>query len=136
MKPSEIHEQLDAIYASIPNLDCQRKCQECCGPILCSGVEFRRMKDASLVPLGKMKGMDCPALIGGSCAVYSVRPIICRLWGVVKEMACPHGCLPERWLSDSEAKDLLRRIRKLTGGEIDGPAVDRIPLLTPPQGSA
>lgn len=124
---TKIEARIDAIYARIPKLNCQRKCQSSCGPILCSSAEFERMKAVSLVPLNAVwPSLDCPALQGGSCSVYAVRPLICRLWGVVREMACPHGCEPERWLTDTEASALLRDMRKV-GGETDGPAMGMLP---------
>lgn len=115
-------QQLDRIYARIPRLDCQRKCQECCGPIMCYSAEWKRMESASLVPLKVLQAnLTCPALINGGCVVYAVRPLICRLWGVVHAMACPHGCEPERWLSDNEANALMCEVKKLSGGGITGP---------------
>lgn len=109
--------KLDAIYARIPKLKCQRKCQECCGPIGCFRGELDRMNAASLVPL-VATSTNCPALIGGSCSVYEVRPLICRLWGVVREMACPHGCEPERWLTDAEVEALFHETHKIAGAPV------------------
>jgi hypothetical protein len=37
----------------------------------------------------------CPALKDGRCSVYDVRPTLCRLWGVVEDMPCPWGCVPD-----------------------------------------
>ena len=124
----KIVEKIDAIYTEIPKLNCQGKFHESCGPILCSVPEFERMKASSLLPLVKLNGMDCPALNNGSCTVYAVRPLICRLWGAVKAMMCPYGCVPERWMSEAEATRLIRRVRKLTGGAIDGPAMNLVKL--------
>jgi len=53
----------------------------------------------------------CPALDEGRCTVYERRPSICRLWGVVESLACPHGCRPEpRALTDQEGFAFLARI--------------------------
>jgi len=80
------------------------------------------MKAASLVPLQVMgPNLTCPALVNGLCSVYAVRPLICRLWGVVREMACPFGCKPERWLADREVKRMLREMQALNKGAVDGP---------------
>jgi len=35
--------------------------------------------------------------------------MICRLWGLTKSMACPFGCVPERWLTEDEAHALLAK---------------------------
>lgn len=36
----------------------------------------------------------CTRLVAGRCASYEDRPMVCRLWGSVPEMPCPHGCKP------------------------------------------
>jgi Fe-S-cluster containining protein len=106
---------VEQIYAIIPKLDCQRKCRECCGPITVFGVEWDRMQAASLVSINKINHRaECPALSGNSCSIYSVRPLICRLWGVVRAMRCPWGCEPERWLSDVEVDIMFRTLKRLS----------------------
>ena len=52
-----------------------------------------------------------PALLNerGECSVHAIRPMICRLWGLTKSMACPFGCVPERWLTEDEAHALLAK---------------------------
>lgn len=34
---------------------------------------------------------------GGQCSTYETRPLVCRLFGAVRGMRCPHGCRPQRW---------------------------------------
>ena len=46
-------------------------------------------------------------------AMPEVRPLICRLYGLVKRMACPWGCQPDRWMTDVEAYELLRKVGEL-----------------------
>ena len=36
----------------------------------------------------------------GECKVYNIRPMICRLWGLVEMMKCPHGCVPDKVLNN------------------------------------
>jgi uncharacterized protein len=105
---------LDGLYAELPQLDCKRLCQGCCGPVRMSRVEWERI----IARVGRRPEptteqaarLDCPLLTAaGLCSVYDVRPLICRLWGLVPAMACPFGCVPERWLTDEEGHDLLRR---------------------------
>jgi Fe-S-cluster containining protein len=89
---------------SLPRLDCQRKCQASCGPIRAT----QREREHILRTHGRMLGVDhtgrrCRLLTeAGDCAVYADRPMICRLFGMVKSMRCPHGCEPTRWLTDEE----------------------------------
>ncbi len=112
--------ELDALYATLPALECRGRCQDSCGPIDMSATERRRitgrgvdippLRDAALVK-------SCPALtVLGTCRVYEVRPLLCRLWGLVEKMACPYGCLPEGgWLDDATAGELLRRSLDIGG---------------------
>lgn len=111
---------VEQIYATIPNLNCRRKCRESCGPIIVFGVEWDRMQAASLVTIGEVNShLECPALTGDSCSIYSVRPLICRLWGVVLAMRCPWGCEPERWLSDAEVGGMFRTMKRLSHGRTE-----------------
>lgn len=116
---------LDALYAELPKLTCQRKCQEGCGPIFLGRVELwrilRRTKRWSLH--SNPITLACPLLADGKCSVYRIRPMICRLWGLTRSMACPYGCVPSRWLSDEESQALLER----TGAVSDGITVGILP---------
>lgn len=115
-------ERLKLIYARIPKLNCQRKCQEACGPIAMSRIEYKTLCERS----GKSKltvddTLTCPILKDGSCSAYHDRPLICRLFGVVDSprLRCPFGCVPERWMSDREAGKLMDEVKKISGGELE-----------------
>lgn len=120
------------IYDKIPKIECKGLCGKghnmCCGPIGCVSGEARLLEQyngtsiqwLSLENNSVMMDMEalapslqCPLLgLDGRCQAYDVRPLVCRLWGVVKEMQCHHGCQPERWLPDSEARLLMREVAK------------------------
>lgn len=109
---------MDKVYDKLPAIHCQRKCQASCGPILMSRLEWQRIKrKMGYRPKAKSLLEVCPMLNqnSGSCRVYSIRPMICRLWGLVEKMACPWGCEPERWVTDKEAAELLHEIETLAG---------------------
>jgi hypothetical protein len=100
------------LYAALPSLECRGKCAESCVPIDMSDAErdrISRTHGVRIPPRGETAGSACPALTFlGTCAVYPVRPMICRLWGVADAMRCPHGCRPtEGWLPDQTAMTLL-----------------------------
>jgi Fe-S-cluster containining protein len=63
------------------------------------------------VPYFASRGFEgyrvCPLLKAGRCSVYAIRPMICRLYGVTDEMPCPHGCTPERMLTEHQAMELM-----------------------------
>ena len=57
----------------------------------------------------------CPYLTwDNKCSVHPSRPMICRLYGLVKdELQCRHGCVPERWISPADGKRLLTQALEL-----------------------
>lgn len=112
---SEI-QSLQTIYNSLPKINCKKLCHECCGPIAMSKIEHDRiLKESGKVPTYDKKRQACGFLNKqNECKVYRIRPFICRLFGLVKAMKCPHGCEPERWLTDQEARQLLNQIEILS----------------------
>lgn len=95
--------QLDALYRELPTIACQRQCQDACGPIFMSRVEWQRIiKKLGYEPRGCTSDLVCPMLQQGLCSVYHVRPMICRLWGLVETLRCPWGCEPSRVLTHAE----------------------------------
>ena len=110
-------EELDRIYATLPSIECKRLCQRSCGPLLMAQAEHDRIKDHLGPAFKRVQPQDlaCPMLDPmGNCSIYRVRPAICRLYGLTEMLRCEHGCEPERWLSEDEARLLLRRISRLT----------------------
>lgn len=114
--------RLALIYAEVPTIACKGLCQACCGPIMASDAEVRHfeLKTGHSFPdpleVLQSESMACPELnVLGKCSAYSVRPLICRLWGVVDHdgMRCPHGCTPNRWMTNAKAKDLQNRAEEL-----------------------
>jgi Fe-S-cluster containining protein len=129
-------EQLEALYATIPKVECQRKCQGACGPILLTRIEkaFLEQKvgyleanaNVQIAPrflaaftVGDVEGLlpdaklRCRVLVPqtGHCRGYQFRPLVCRLWGVVDEapLRCPFGCVPERWLTHEDVCEYYRK---------------------------
>ena len=115
---------LEALYSMLPKIECQRKCQECCGPIMMTRLEAKRLPElvCDKVPLKFGVGfytrtpsttLVCPLLKNGGCSVYSRRPAICRLWGLTDELRCPFGCEPDvRW-DDVKAKAWLDEVQRI-----------------------
>lgn len=87
--------------APIPeHTNCQN-CGECCGPLPLDDKELSAIadyvsqhKDAQAVA-AQRKNDPLTCIYRDEqkhrCAVYPVRPLICRLMGVSKGMQCPHG---------------------------------------------
>jgi Fe-S-cluster containining protein len=112
--------KIEDLWAKVPAIKCQGKCQDSCGPIVASPVERKILRDkygfripllsetAQDVATGRVK--TCPMLVDGRCSCHESRPLICRAWGVVDHphMRCPHGCEIEgRMLTNDEAAALL-----------------------------
>lgn len=136
------YERLDALYAELPTMNCQRKCQKYCGAILIPKIEAARLEEKrgvlvkidqfeptvredlpdpelvlqEFIGLAPDKGTaDCVFIAPppfGHCQCYSIRPLICRLWGMCDHpmLRCPHGCVPTRWVEPHEVKAWLLRV--------------------------
>jgi len=114
-----VPDSLERIYRAVPSINCRGLCTDSCGPIDMSDEERRRIAArgvtiptlAELLPtLLDDHPPDCPALVAGRCTVYEDRPLICRLWGTVESMPCPHGCQPTPGLLvDAGAHTLIQR---------------------------
>ena len=100
---------LDTLYAELPQLACQGLCQQSCGVILMTRIEWLRItRKLGYAPKGKPSCV-CPMLKHGRCSVHPIKPLICRLWGMTESMPCPWGCQPDWWLSDTEGQAFLAR---------------------------
>jgi hypothetical protein len=123
---------IQAVWARIPDVGCQRLCQRCCGPIGMSETEreliFRkygiRIRDGETQP----GTMDCPALKDGACLVRDSRPTVCRLWGAVQALPCQHGCRPPGGLLDDRtAADIMRASLAVDGDHpLTGTVLDEL----------
>jgi Fe-S-cluster containining protein len=115
MTTEQARARIDLIYSRLPRLECQGKCQGSCGPIAMSRAEWTRIIERlGYAPKGN-PSLVCPMLCkaSGKCSVYDIRPLICRLWGMVKAMPCPWGCNPSRWVSDKEAAAMLAKLHEI-----------------------
>ena len=98
---------LDREMARLPALNCKRLCQEYCGPIAMGRMEHKRIV-ARLGHQPVHSCVSCPMLAqDGACGIHDIRPLVCRLWGLVEAMPCPHGCRPERWVTEEESRRLI-----------------------------
>jgi hypothetical protein len=100
---------VDALYATLPEMKCQGLCSDSCGPVGMSIRERARIIERARKPITCGAYASCSLLTDDrKCSVYDIRPMICRLWGLVASMPCPYGCRPEGGLlPDSEGARLL-----------------------------
>ena len=117
-------DEVEALYARIPKIECRQKCQEYCGAIVQLGAYTeaerpeieRAIKSAEIVRPAESSPLECSALdLHGRCTIYDARPAICRFFGVVEGLECPHGCVPERLLSQDEMNEILKALAAIAG---------------------
>jgi hypothetical protein len=110
-------DSLERIYRSVPTVECKGLCARSCGPIDMSDVERQRIAELGVdIPKPTIESLaeSCPALVDNRCTIYDHRPLICRLWGAVESMPCPHGCaVTPGLLMDAGAQTLIARSLKL-----------------------
>jgi Fe-S-cluster containining protein len=123
--------ELRAIWDRVPSIDCKGECSNSCGPIGCSSIETELIEERAGREFTSDEEGTCVMLKLGRCSVYSIRPVICRLWGVIESMPCPHGCTPERVLSDAEGFRLMGEAMDLAGDD-DGEIARRLIESAPP----
>lgn len=106
--------EMDALYGDLPFLKCKGLCAESCGPVLMSAAEWQRIIDRlGYEPKGD-ETLICPMLEEGRCSVYDIRPMICRLWGMTKQMRCPWGCMPAKWITKPAGQGFLAEADRLS----------------------
>lgn len=111
--------RLEQIYDQLPTIDCKGKCADHCGVIPLGVDEERYIRErygADNIPEPD-DDLSCSQLTdGGRCSIHPRRPLICRLFGLVKDpkMRCPHGCKPSFWLPEKTARKLMETVIKDT----------------------
>lgn len=106
------------LYAELPRMTCQGLCADSCASFGMTVLEQRVIRNTTgrELPLTHA-GSLCPALtMLRQCSIYEVRPMVCRLWGMVPAMRCDYGCTPEGgFLTDAQAYEFLARAAELAG---------------------
>jgi Fe-S-cluster containining protein len=121
VRQSEQYAALDEVYAELPSIECRGQCHDSCCNIDMTGAERRRIVQVAGLTIPRRTIHDpvatCPALsVLKRCAVYEVRPLICRLWGLTRVMRCSYGCVPEGgYLPERTALELIARVHEIAG---------------------
>ncbi len=58
-------------------------------------------------------GLNCTFLGPNGCTVYDERPLICRLYGTVPSLPCPHGQRPLVLLDAQTERELDQFFRQV-----------------------
>ena len=113
-------DRIDAAHARIPDPGCKGLCFESCHSVAMTPAEQKRIYTAAAIrPPLVYADLDTPcAALGadGRCRVYRVRPTVCRLYGAVEEIPCPHGCTPPGGpMPPGEGHRVLAEVRRAGG---------------------
>jgi Fe-S-cluster containining protein len=103
---------ISRLYDEIPGFDCVPECSECCGPVPCHDWEIENigLKNAVSIGTSGLKTISptkCQFIEDGKCSIYDHRPLMCRLFGTVEALKCPHGKGPEQLLTGEQAAGIM-----------------------------
>lgn len=120
MADTAIH-AIQQLYKQVPALTCQGRCRHACiSGINASDAERDHIAATTGIqlPIASTPGAKCAALgVFGTCMVYEVRPMICRLWGATTVFLCPYGCIPpDGYLDDTQMINLMLATLEIGGG--------------------
>ena len=97
---AEVLKRLKRIYAQIPSFECKH-CHMCSNPIYwfkpeeINIQEYLKKHHLSYLTYSeeefRINDMKCPYLNRNRCSIYPVRPLVCRLQGLIPELSCPNN---------------------------------------------
>jgi hypothetical protein len=93
------------LYPYMPAMPQCNNCGECCGPASATDREVALIREYVVAHHIRTRDGDflaCPFLGEGKCLIYEVRPWVCRMFGVTKQLPCPH--FPEAAIMDFPAE--------------------------------
>ena len=95
--------EIQKLYDKIPSFSCKKGCVDCCD----NYIQFAPEEEERAGGFPYTERM-CPHIKDGGCSVYPDRAFICRIYGASEIMPCPHGYAPEKPLTETETRALLR----------------------------
>lgn len=115
-----IKKRLEKIYSQIPSFDCKH-CHQCEGPIIWFEPEeimireFLKNNNMKYTKWTKEQfeknKNKCPYLKKDRCSIYEVRPIVCRLQGVIPDLPCKYN--NKILMSGEEVKKVKKEMEDL-----------------------
>ena len=101
-------ESIKELYDKIPSFHCIEGCVECCDNMIqFAPEEIKRLPEIHWVE------RQCPFLCEKGCSVYENRGFICRIYGSSELLPCPHGCKPEKPLTETETRAMFAEFVRL-----------------------
>ena len=96
---------LEALYRMIPDFNCKPDCIQCCENKIQFAPEER---EKAPKPEEDREDAFCSYVCENGCTIHEIRPLLCRIYGNSELMKCPHGCGPERLLSEAETRRIIK----------------------------
>ncbi|MBS3778461.1 MAG: YkgJ family cysteine cluster protein [Candidatus Thermoplasmatota archaeon] len=116
----EVIRRLNRIYAQIPSFECKH-CQQCSNPIMWFKPEEINIKDylkKHNLPYIVWTDeefidhhMKCPYLQDNKCIIYPVRPLVCRLQGIIFDLPCPYT--KKTLLTEQQFRNIMKKVTDL-----------------------
>ena len=116
----ELIRRLNIIYDQIPSFDC-RHCQQCSSPIIWLKPEEINIKEylkkyhLQYLTLSdeefQKNNLRCPYQQHNRCIIYPVRPLVCRLQGLIPDLPCQYN--NTKLLSKEKYRFLIDELNKL-----------------------
>ena len=100
--------EIEQLRKQIPSFKCKPGCHDCCGPVVFSKWEWDQVVDKRMAT-----NINCPYIGENGCDIYEHRPIVCRMFGVVKKMQCPHRCGPHKLLTEKKESEIMNKYHLL-----------------------
>jgi len=120
MNISKKLKKLNNIYSKIPDFKCKNGCFLCCGSQIILPIEainINRFLKTNGIKRRKTQLISdyCPYLKNSRCVIYPVRPVMCRLFGVVKHSKSPANLecpfiKAEKYFTEEEASCMIKEI--------------------------
>jgi hypothetical protein len=102
-----MYREIDAVYATLPTVECKGLCHEYCAEILMSSAEEYRLNHESGRPYEFVRKFRQLA--------YGLRPAVCRAFGVGEGLPCPFGCQPTQTITNAEAGLMFSNLNAIGG---------------------
>ena len=105
--------EIEDLYELVPSFQCKPGCIECCvdfGVPSRTRVEEERIGEyvkTHGVERHQVTGLRCPYVTASGCAIYEVRPLICRLYGTSPNYRCRLRVQPVSLLHEDEEADIF-----------------------------
>ena len=97
------------LYKKAPAFECIEGCTDCCGPVPWSDFELERAGLTERPAIGADR--TCPFSLNGHCDIHDARPFMCRLFGTVEDLKCPHGRGPLKLMTVADGHNLVRKYK-------------------------